>query len=47
MEFLRECLAEEPDFAEANFKMAKEIIVHCNLENKSISPAVPYLLKAI
>lgn len=45
--FLRECLTEEPDFAEANFKMAKEIIVHCNLENKSITPAIPFLYKAI
>lgn len=45
--FLKECLAEEPDFAEANFKMAKEIIVHFNLENKSIAPAIPYLYKAI
>jgi outer membrane protein OmpA-like peptidoglycan-associated protein len=45
--FLRECLAEEPDFAEANLAMAREIIVHCRLENKPYAPAVPYLKKAI
>ncbi|MBK8366084.1 MAG: OmpA family protein [Bacteroidetes bacterium] len=45
--FIRECLAEEPDFAEANLFMAREIIVHCRLENKSIAPAIPYLKKAI
>lgn len=45
--FIRECLAEEPDFAEANLFMAREIIVHCRLENKPYAPAVPYLKKAI
>jgi outer membrane protein OmpA-like peptidoglycan-associated protein len=45
--FLRECLVEEPDFAEANLAMAREIIVHCRLENKPYAPAVPYLKKAI
>jgi outer membrane protein OmpA-like peptidoglycan-associated protein/tetratricopeptide (TPR) repeat protein len=45
--FLRECLAEEPDFAEANLAMAREIIVHCKLEDKSFAAAVPFLLKAI
>ncbi len=45
--FLRECLELEPDFAEANLAMAREIIVHCKLENKSFAPAVPFLFKAI
>ncbi len=45
--FLRECLEIEPDFAEANLAMAREIIVHCKLENKSFTPAIPYLLNAI
>lgn len=45
--FLRECLAEEPDFAEANMAMAREIVVHCKLENKPFAPAIPYFLKAI
>ncbi|MES2515573.1 MAG: OmpA family protein [Bacteroidota bacterium] len=45
--FLRECLAEEPDFAEANMAMAREIVVHSKLENKSFAAAVPFFLKAI
>ncbi len=47
LEFLRECLKLEPDFAEANFAMAQEIIVHCKLENKPFAPAVPFLYKVI
>ena len=45
--FLRECLAEEPDFAEANLAMAREIVVHSKLENKSFGGAVPFFYKAI
>ena len=45
--FLRECLAEEPDFAEANLAMAREILVHCRLENKPYAPTVPYFKKAL
>lgn len=45
--FLRECLTEEPDFAEANLAMAREIVVHSKLENKSFAGAVPYFYKAI
>ena len=45
--FLRECLAEEPDFAEANLTMAREIVVHSKLENKSFAAAVPFFYKAI
>ena len=45
--FLRECLDIEPDFAEANLAMAREIIVHFKLESKPFAPAVPFLLKAI
>lgn len=44
---LTKCLELEPDFAEANWAMAKEIIVHCKLDNKPFSPAVPYLQQAI
>lgn len=47
LQFLRECLQLEPDFAEANFAMAQEIIVHCKLENKPFTPAVPFLYKVI
>lgn len=45
--FLRECLAAEPDFAEANLAMAREIVVHSKLENKSFGAAVPFFYKAI
>lgn len=45
--FLRECLEIEPDFPEANLAMAREIVVHSKLENKSFAPAIPYFLKAI
>ena len=45
--FLRECLAEDPDFPEANLAMAREIVVHSKLENKSFSAAIPYFIKAI
>lgn len=47
LQFLRECLELEPDFAEANFAMAQEIIVHCKLENKPFTPAIPFLYKVI
>jgi len=47
LQFLRECLQLEPDFVEANFAMAQEIIVHCKLENKPFTPALPYLYKVI
>ncbi len=45
--FLRECLAEEPDFPEANLAMAREIVVHSKLENKPFGAAVPFFYKAI
>lgn len=45
--FLSKCISLEPDFAEANFVMGNEIVVHCKLENKSFKPAVPYYYKAI
>ncbi len=45
--FLRECLEEEPDFAEANMAMAREIVVHSKLENKSFGAAIPFFYKAI
>ncbi len=45
--FLNQCLEMEPDFAEANLAVANEIIVHCLLENKPFTPAVPFFMKAI
>ncbi len=47
LDFLRKCLASEPDFAEANVAMGNEIVVHSKLENKSFAPAIPFFLKAI
>lgn len=47
LKYLRECLTEDPDFAEANLAMGLEIIVHCKLENKAFTPAVPFFMKAI
>ncbi len=47
LKFLNECLELEPDFAEANLAVANEIIVHCKLENKPFTPAVPFFMKAI
>lgn len=45
--FLRECLDIEPDFAEANLAMAREIVVRSKLDNSSFAPAVPFFYKAI
>lgn len=47
LEFLMKCLEMEPDFAEANYALAKEIIVRVKLENQPYDPAVPFLMKAI
>lgn len=47
IEFLMKCLEMEPDFAEANYTLAKEIIVRVKLENQPFDPAVPFLMKAI
>lgn len=47
LKYLRECLQEDPDFAEANLAMGLEIIVHCKIESKAFTPAVPFFMKAI
>jgi len=47
IEFLMKCLEMEPDFAEANYALAKEILVRVKLENQPFDPAVPFLMKAI
>ena len=47
LKYLRQCLEEDPDFAEANLAMGLEIIVHCKLEDKPFTPAVPFFKKAI
>lgn len=47
LEFLRKCLESEPMFAEANFAMGNEIVVHSKLENKPFKAAIPFFYKAI
>jgi len=47
LKYLRQCLEEDPDFAEANLAIGFEIIVHCKLEGKAFTPAVPFFMKAI
>lgn len=47
LDFLRKCLEEEPDFAEANLAMGNEIVVTCKLNNKPFDKAIPYFYKAI
>jgi outer membrane protein OmpA-like peptidoglycan-associated protein len=47
LKFLKQCLEEDPDFAEANLRMGFEYIVHAKFESKSFMPAVGYFMKAI
>lgn len=47
LKYLRQCLDEDPDFAEANLAIGFEIIVHCKLEGKPFTSAVPFFMKAI
>jgi outer membrane protein OmpA-like peptidoglycan-associated protein len=47
LKFLKQCLAEDPDFAEANLRMGYEMVVHLQLESKSVAAARPYFMKAI
>lgn len=47
LKFLKQCLEEDPDFAEGNLRMGFEYIVHLKLEEKSFMPTVPYFMKAI
>ena len=47
LEFLRKCLASEPEFAEANLAMGNEIVVTCKLNNKAFSQAIPYFYRVI
>jgi outer membrane protein OmpA-like peptidoglycan-associated protein len=47
LKYLKQCLEEDPDFAEANLRMGFEYIVHAKLENKSFMPAVPFFMKSI
>ena len=47
LEFLRKCIASEPEFAEANLAMGNEIVVTCKLNNKAFSQAIPYFYRVI
>lgn len=47
MKFLKEIVENEPDFAEAHLLLSKEIILTCNYQGTSISPAEEHLLKVI
>ncbi|HWY09990.1 MAG TPA: OmpA family protein, partial [Bacteroidia bacterium] len=47
LKYLRQCLEEDPDFAEANLRMGFEMVVHLKLEEKSLAPARGYFMKAI
>jgi outer membrane protein OmpA-like peptidoglycan-associated protein/tetratricopeptide (TPR) repeat protein len=47
MDFLKQALELEPDYAEANFQYAEGVIQHLRLDNKPFKSAEPYLLKVI
>jgi outer membrane protein OmpA-like peptidoglycan-associated protein len=47
IEFLMKALEIEPEFAEANLYLAKEMIVRAKLEDLSFKPMLPYYYKAI
>lgn len=47
LKYLKQCLDQDPDFAEANLRMGFEMIVHLKLENKSFAAARSYFMKAI
>lgn len=47
MKFLKEIIDLEPDFAEAHYLLAREIILTANYQGTSISPAEPHLLKVV
>jgi len=47
VKFLMEAIDLEPDFGDANFALAHEIMVRCMLEEKPYAPCVPFYMKAI
>lgn len=47
VKFLMEALEMEPDFADANFALAHEVMVRCMLEEKPYAPTVQFYMKAI
>ncbi len=47
LKFLMEAIDIEPEFADAHFALAHEIMVRCMLENKPYTPTVPFYMAAI
>lgn len=47
LKFLMEAIDIEPDFADAHFALAHEIMVRCMLEEKPWAPTVPFYMAAI
>ena len=47
LKFLMEAIDLEPEFADAHFALAHEIMVRCMLEEKPWAPTVPYYMAAI
>ncbi len=47
LEFLTKAIELEPDYAEAHFILAEEIVVKCKLDNLPFAPAIPHFIKAV
>jgi outer membrane protein OmpA-like peptidoglycan-associated protein len=47
LKFLMEAIDMEPDFADAQFALAHEIMIRCQVEEKPFAPARPFYLAAI
>ncbi len=47
LQFLQKAIELEPDYAEAHFTLAEEIVVKCKLDNLPFAPAIPHFLKAV
>lgn len=47
LKFLMEAIDLEPEFADAQFALAHEIMVRCMLEEKPYTPTVPFYMAAI
>lgn len=47
VKFLMEAIDLEPEFADAQFALAHEIMVRCMLEDKPYTPTVPFYMAAI
>jgi outer membrane protein OmpA-like peptidoglycan-associated protein/tetratricopeptide (TPR) repeat protein len=47
LQFLTEAVEIEPEYTEANYILAKEIILTANYNNASLDPAEPYLQKIV